>query len=123
VENAWMCAASVPIFQSLSIEELHELGQSMHHKTYRKGQVIAVSGDPVEYLMIVASGRLNLVHTSSSGREQVVRTVGPHESLGELALFAQSVFEGDLICAENASVCLLHRNSVQNLGSKRDSYR
>jgi CRP-like cAMP-binding protein len=116
-----MCAAGVPIFESLSREELYELGQSMNHKRYRKGQVIALAGDPVEYLMIVARGRLNLVHTSSSGREQVVRTVGPHESLGELALFTHSVFEGDLVCAEDADVCLLYRNSVLELMARNQN--
>lgn len=115
MESTYMCAAGVPVFQSLSQEELQELGKSMRHRQYRKGQIIAVAGEPVKHLFIVARGRLNLVHTSSSGREQVVRTAGPGESFGELALFTQAVFEGNLICAEDTEVCLLHRDSVQLL--------
>jgi CRP/FNR family transcriptional regulator, anaerobic regulatory protein len=107
------CAAGVPIFQALPAEGLEELGEAMRHRHVEKGELLAAAGEPVAHLMVVARGRLKLAHTSRSGREQVVRILGPGEFLGEMALFAPARHEGDLIAVEDADVCLVPRAAMQ----------
>ncbi len=107
------CAAGVPIFRALPPEALDELGRSMRHRQCRRGECIAIAGEPVEALIVVAAGRLKLVHTSQAGREQVVRMLGLGDFLGELALFAPARHEGDLIAAEPTELCLVPRVAVQ----------
>jgi len=109
------CAAGVPIFQVLPPEGMAELGRAMRHRQVAKGELLAAAGDPVAHLIVVARGRLKLVHTSRSGREQVVRVLGPGEFLGEMALFAPAQYEGDLIAQEETAVCLVPREAVQAL--------
>ncbi len=109
------CAAGVPIFQVLPPEALQELTRAMHHGQFAKGETLVAHGDPVEHLVVVARGRVKLVHTSPNGREQVVRTLGPGEFWGELALFTPARQEGDLVAVEETTACLVPRAAVQSL--------
>ncbi len=107
------CMAGVPIFRVLPTESLEQLGTSTKHRHFDRGEYVAMAGDPVDHLMVVASGRLKLVHSTASGREQVVRTLERGDFLGELALFAPIRHEGDLVSLGPADVCMVPRQSIQ----------
>ncbi len=109
------CAAGVPIFKALPPEGLAELGETMRHRHFAKGELLAAAGEPISQMIIVAHGLLKLVHTSGSGREQVVRTIGPGEFLGEMALFSPARYEGDLIAVDETEACLVSRQAVQSI--------
>lgn len=109
------CAAGVPIFQALPSEALLELTSTMRHGTFGKGQTIVADGEPIDHLVVVARGRVKLAHTGANGREQIVRTLGPGEFWGELALFAPTTQEGDLVAMEETIACLVPRAAVQSL--------
>jgi CRP/FNR family transcriptional regulator, anaerobic regulatory protein len=109
------CAAGVPFLRDLPPEALARLGRSIRHRHVDRGDLLALAGDLVEYLVVVARGRLKSARSVVSGREQVVRTLGPGEFHGELALFAPTHHEGDLVALEPSDVCLLGREAVQDL--------
>jgi len=109
------CAAGVPVFRVLSPGELERIGKEMRHKVYKKGEVVVPAGSVLDSLYVVHRGRLNVVYTSLSGREQIVRTLGPGEFLGELALFHETVMEGDVVAAEDTETCVLPRNAVSEV--------
>lgn len=108
------CAAGVPIFRSLPPEGLDELGAAMHHRHFEKGDIILAAGAPIDHLIVVAHGRLKIAHTSRSGREQVLRFLGPGMFLGEMGLFFPTTnLEGDLTALEPSDVCMVPREAVQ----------
>ena len=109
------CAAGVPVFKMLSPADLAKVGGAMSHKHFRKGEVVASAGSTLDHLFVVARGRLNVVHTTAGGREQVVRTLGPGEFLGEMALFYESVLEGDVVAVEETDACVLPKQAVQEV--------
>lgn len=109
------CAAGVPVFGMLPPDELDRLGSAMHHRHFRKGEVVASSGTVLDHLLVVARGRLNVVHSTGSGREQVVRTLGPGDFMGEMALFYEVRLEGDVVAAEDTDACVLPRRAVQEV--------
>lgn len=109
------CAKRVPIFQWLPAEALAELGPTMRHRQLDRGDVIAHAGESVNQLLVVADGRLKVTHTTAGGREQVVRTLGPGEFTGELALFVPTNYDGDVVAQEPTTVCLVEREVVQSL--------
>lgn len=112
------CAAGVPIFQALPPEAFEVLEAAMRHGRFSRGETVMADGQPVEYLVVVARGRVKLVHTSENGREQVVRTLGPGEFWGELALFSSTRQQGDLVAMEETTACLVPRAAVQALLDK-----
>ncbi len=109
------CAAGVPFLRALPDEALAELGRAMRHLHVERGQVLALGGEPIEHLIVVAHGRLTLSQATAGGREQVLRTLGCGDFLGELALFAPAAYEGDLVAMEPSDVCRLSRQAVQAL--------
>jgi len=109
------CVSIVPIFRDLPTPALAELEQAMMHKRFPRGEIIHRAGDRVSELLVVASGQLRIVHTHPSGREQIVRIVGPGELIGELGLLAPAHYEGELVAAIPTEVCILPREAVQSV--------
>jgi CRP/FNR family transcriptional regulator, anaerobic regulatory protein len=103
------CLANVPIFRALPGDCLSEIGRGIRHRKYERGEVVALSGDAVDHLVVVDDGRLKLSHSTVGGREQVVRTLEAGEFLGELALFAPARYEGDVVALTDCDVCLVPR--------------
>ncbi|MGE5578922.1 MAG: Crp/Fnr family transcriptional regulator [Bacillota bacterium] len=114
-EHIPSCAAGVPIFRMLPPSELQRIGRAMSHHHFRKGDVVAAAGSTLDHLYVVARGRLNVVHTTAGGREQVVRSIGPGEFMGEMALFYETILEGDIVAALETDACVLPRQAVQEV--------
>lgn len=109
------CTAAVPVFRSLPAGSLQELDETMHHRRWGRGEVVLAHGALIEHLVIVAEGELKLTRITASGREQVIRVLGPGDFFGEMALFTQITLEGDLVATSDTSVCMVPRASVQRL--------
>ena len=101
------CAAGVPIFRTLPPPGLAALGRILRHRAARRGQAVAYAGEPVDHLIIVATGQLKAVRTSPCGREQVVRTLEPGDFVGELALFCPARHEQNVAIGVVTVVLLL----------------
>ncbi|MDX8417115.1 cyclic nucleotide-binding domain-containing protein [Absicoccus intestinalis] len=76
-----LCVALVPLFHDLSRQEQQKIMKLVHHRTYEKNEEIFRPGD--ERLDIVASGRLKVYELTASGKEQLLRVVGPGGYEGE----------------------------------------
>jgi CRP/FNR family transcriptional regulator len=107
------CVASVPIFRDLPHDTLMQLAAAVSQREFVRGALIASYGDPIDNLIVVARGRLRVVHASPSGREQIVREVGPGEFLGELGLVAAARYDGDVVAADDTQACMLSRDAVR----------
>lgn len=103
----------VPIFQALPQDSILRLQRAMHHKSIAPGQAVVSAGQAVDHLIVVSSGRLKLTKVARSGREQVVRELGPGDFFGEMGLFAPLVAEADLVAVTGTDACLLRRSAVQ----------
>lgn len=107
------CIHQVPIFQGLPGDNLLRLQRAMHHRKLQSGDIVIAAGDRVEHLVVVAKGLLKLSRVSRSGREQVVRELGPGQFFGEMGLFTPMTAEADLIAVVETDVCMLRRDAVQ----------
>jgi len=70
----------VQLFQGFSKNELDAIKPCLHEKSYQKGEVIFLEGSACERIFIVESGRVKIVRTSSSGREQILETLNPGDT-------------------------------------------
>jgi CRP-like cAMP-binding protein len=69
---------------------LDAIMQAVVWRTYKKGQIICLEGEPCPGLFIIVSGWIQGVIVSPNGRIQEVRSVGPGEMINEI-----SVMSGD----------------------------
>lgn len=109
------CVHQVPIFRSLPDQGVQRLVQAMHHRHLQPGETLTRAGEPLTSLVVVARGLLRLSRSNKSGREQVVRELGPGEFYGEMALFTDVTSEGDLTAVLETHACVLDRTAVQEV--------
>ncbi|MDD3999520.1 MAG: Crp/Fnr family transcriptional regulator [Bacilli bacterium] len=101
------CIDIVPIFNALNEEEKDEIINLIQHKHYEKGDLIYLAGTNNTKLHIINSGKIKISRLSESGKEQVIRILGPGEFLGELSLFTDLPVTDNAEALEKTSICTI----------------
>lgn len=78
--------AKIPLFAHLSPESLRLLSQRVVRRHLEPGEVIFSEGQTCEELYVVEAGFVKLYKVSKDGREQVLVTLGPGQTLSELPM-------------------------------------
>ena len=82
------CIKSVPIFKELNQDEMLEIAHITSARTYKKGEMVYMAGNEGGTLFVLHTGRVKIFRLNASGKEQVIRIIGPGEFMGELSLFS-----------------------------------
>lgn len=110
-----LCVSRVPIFNHLPPEELAVIAGKASMRVHERGQFIHRAGDPSDRLFIVHLGRIKVYRLSESGKEQLVRILGPGDFTGELALFSSSDHDSYAEAIEQSEVCTIHQDDMREL--------
>lgn len=110
-----LCVSRVPIFNHLPHEELVIVAGKATMRTYERGQFIHRSGDTSDQLFIVHKGKVKVYHLSETGKEQLVRILGPGDFNGELALFSAQKHDSYAEITETAQICTINQSDVREL--------
>ena len=78
---------SSPIFSSLNDDELGELANLAHERSFMSNEFIFWDGDSPDWFYVVAEGKVKVLKHSSSGREFIIAFLGSGEIVGEVAVF------------------------------------
>lgn len=70
----------VPLFQGLTDSELASVKTCLRERSFDKGEILFSEGKACERIFIVQSGRVKLYRTASSGREQILESLGPGDT-------------------------------------------
>lgn len=109
------CIDIVPIFHHLDHDELMQVVAITSERTFSKGEVVYRVGDSRGELYVLHTGLVKVYRLSSEGREQVIRTVGPGEFLGELSLFSPSCQTDTAVVLEPARMCVIVWERLRSL--------
>jgi CRP-like cAMP-binding protein len=74
-----------PLFAGLPRRLLGQLAVRFFAKAYDGGEIVFHQGDPGKALFVVVDGAVSITQTTAHG-EHALRTLGPGECFGELAL-------------------------------------
>lgn len=102
----------IPFFSSFDSKTLHHLAAATYQYKYKTGQNVFIEGDPCIGLYIVKSGWLRAVKISSSGREQVIRFVGPGDIFNEISVLTGDVNLITVEALETAELIIIQRNKL-----------
>ncbi len=67
----------------------------------RKGQIVVSVGLPATDVFLVVEGQVAVSLLSSAGRETLLRTIGPDELFGEMAVIDGEARSADVVALEN----------------------
>lgn len=97
------------IFSTLDPSSLAALAAAGGRKSWAAGATIFQRGDQGDYLLALTEGRVRLSLASPTGRELVLRHVGPGEIIGELALIDGEPRSADAVAVEPTTAIIVPR--------------
>jgi len=106
------------MFNGLDGQELAKIEKITYSRTYAKGEMIYMAGEQGEKLFFIHRGKVKITRISETGREQVVRVLGPGDFMGELSLFAHMPLTDNARALEDTEVCVLEGQSLKRLVMK-----
>jgi CRP/FNR family transcriptional regulator, anaerobic regulatory protein len=113
-----MCMEKVPIFSSLTFQEMVEVARITVNKDYKKGETIYLAGEKGSRLYVVHHGKVKISKISESGKEQIIRILGDGDFMGELSLFVKSPLDSTAEALEPTNVCMIDGEKLNQIISR-----
>lgn len=107
--------AGVEMFAGLEPEARAKVMSAAVPRTYRKGQLLFVEGDPGESLIILRRGAVLVFRTAPTGERAVLSVVRPPDVLGEVSLLDGSARSASAEAVEDCSALALSRGAFIEL--------
>lgn len=111
---------SIPFFACLSDEELIDLESILVEKHFSKNEVILLEEDTPNYMYIVNSGKVKVVHTSIEGKEQILAIHNKGDFFGEMAILDGKTSPATVIAMEDADIVLIAKDDFERYLLKND---
>lgn len=100
------------LFGALDDNTLHALARKCHTRSYAKGAIVLMAGEPGGDILIVASGRLRVMSRSPDGNDVFLADTLPGDTLGELSLFDLEPRSATVEAAERSVVVTVPRDTA-----------
>jgi CRP-like cAMP-binding protein len=110
----------VALFSDVSADDLAELASSARVRQYPARQIVFSRGDPSDTLIVVLSGRVQIVVRSVDGGELILAVLGAGDVLGEPSLVDGGARSADAQAQDETSLLILPREAVVAL-ARRDA--
>lgn len=109
------CISQVPIFCHLTPDEMAAVDKVTKSKKYHKGDMIFLSGEPLENLFIINKGTVKISRITETGKEQILRILQPGDFFGELSLFGQTSLTNNAEALEHTEICFINKIDIEKL--------
>lgn len=105
----------VPFFSGLSDSDLNMVAGVMCEKTYTKGALFFLEGEPGEALFVIKSGRVKISKSTADGREQILHILKDGDIFAEVVLFDQGPYPTTAEAVEDTTAWLLRNQDMEKL--------
>lgn len=109
------CIELVPIFSNLNQEEMEEVAAITAERSFSKGEMIYMAGDKGAQLYVIHSGKVKINRYTDTGKEQVIRVLGPGEFMGELSLFSPTSLSDNAEALKDTTMCVINGEKIKEL--------
>ncbi len=106
---------NIPIFSSLSEQELAFLTARVVPRKFGAGELIFGESEPYTGLYVVESGQVRIFKSSAGGREQVLSIDGPGGSFAELPVFDDGAYPASAQAVTDCSLLFFSKKDFQSL--------
>lgn len=110
-----LCIHRVPLFSSLSEENLVQIAGLIQHKNYEKGDSLISEGTTIESLIIINEGRVKAFRYTPVGREQILYLFSEGDFFGEQYLFSDLKATYNVEALEAVKICLLTKTQLHKV--------
>jgi len=106
---------SVALFHELGAQALEAVAERMIRRVVPAGSILFRSGESARGVYILVKGRVEIFRSTSDGREQVLHSELPVESVAELPVFDGGEYPASARTAEDSELYFLSLDDFQRL--------
>lgn len=110
--------AKVPLFASLTTEQLAEIADRLVIRNYQRGATIIHQDEPGSMLYIIVSGNVKITTASSDGEELILALLTDNDFFGELSLLDGQPHSASATAMETTQVVTLNRDEFLEVIAK-----
>ena len=103
----------VPLFSSLTEEEIGQMFEVARERSYPKNSVILFEDDPGDALYVVVGGQVKVVLIGEDGKEVILSVLKDGDFFGEMALIDDEPRSAHVIAMEDTDLLVLRREDFQ----------
>jgi CRP/FNR family transcriptional regulator len=107
--------AQSALFASLPGEERGNVEGQLVRRAFERDEYLFFEGDPAEWLVFVAEGRVKMIKHSESGRETILATFGPGQIVGEVGVLVGEAYPATAQALEPTITLSLRRAEYVDL--------
>ncbi len=104
---------SIPFFACLSEEDIEELGHVLIEKHFPRNKIIFVEEDTQNYMYVVLSGRVKVVHAGADGKEHILAVHKTGDFFGEMALIDGKTAPATVIAMDDTDILILSKRDFE----------
>lgn len=109
------CISTMPLFQSLTLEQVQLIQERIQEKTYLDGELLYQAGEQTNALNLIQHGQVRVYRLASSGKEQHIRILEAGDFIGELALFNDRRYDRYVEAIGSITVCSIQRDDFKQI--------
>jgi CRP/FNR family transcriptional regulator, cyclic AMP receptor protein len=106
------------LLRSVPPEDLKAIAAASRLRSFRRGQVVFIAGDPGDTVIVVVSGRVKVVVYSADGGELTLTVVGPGGMFGEVSVADGGPRSADAETLEESQLLLVPREAIQDVSAR-----
>lgn len=110
-----LCIRKIPLFSSLSNDELVKILPLIQHYAYNKGDIILHDKEPINTLIMINQGKVKASKYSSEGREQIIHVFNETEFFGEQFLTETQYSDYTIEALSEVHICVLSKNHFNQI--------
>ena len=110
-----LCVRKVPIFSSLSNEEVGKISDLITHKEFKKGELLMHDGERSENIVIVHEGSAKAYKYTTDGREQILYVFSEGDFFGEQNLLTDRTATYSVEALQTVRTCMFSKSQFQTL--------
>ncbi len=113
--NDYAYLKNIPIFSMLPDILLRNIHEKTALRSYRKGMVIFLEGEPGEGFYYVKSGKVKIMKMTDDGREHIIKILNPGDIFAEVLLFNSHPYPASAVAVEDSAVGVILNADLEKL--------
>lgn len=106
------------LFTSLTESQLDAFKDVVVMTPYKKREIIFMEGDDCKGLYIIKSGRVKIVRSSATGKEQIIKILNPGDILGFEVFYDSQAYTNTSAAMEDCELCYIGKDTFFNILEK-----
>ncbi|ADQ14260.1 Crp/Fnr family transcriptional regulator [Halanaerobium hydrogeniformans] len=105
----------IPLFSSLTDEEIKLIDQIVIKRTFKKGEYIFFEGEKGDKFYIIEAGQVKLIKMIANGDEQILNIFGKNDIIAEIVAFDKGNYPASAVTMAKTRVLVFEQEKLEEL--------